>query len=155
MSRKDDIINELKSSFDADTTRSKIGRVREIYDVIAELKDGGMSLKNIVEILNKPDFDLGLDAPTLASYLYMIRKKKGFDRVVAVQQATPQEALKAAKPKPKKGKDKGKGKSPATPDLLDKEVAVEEGGIVDVFAKQAEREAKKAAEGTRPKILRR
>lgn len=117
MSRKDDIITELKSSFDADTTRSKIGRVREIYDVIAELKDGGMSLKNIVEILNKPDFNLGLDAPTLASYLYMIRKKKGLDRVVVVQQAQPQEAPQAIKP----GKGKGQSKSPASPDLMDKE----------------------------------
>lgn len=66
-----------------------------------------------------------------------------------------------------------KNKSPASPDCLDEgeqgatstaqpgekssiqEVQQGEDGIVDVFAKQAEREAKKAAEAKRPKIPRR
>jgi hypothetical protein len=87
MARKDEIIADLKEFYDSDTTRTKIGRVREIYDVIEELRDGGMSLSNILEILNKKGFELKLQ--TLTSYLHTIKNERGAERRIGDKQKKP------------------------------------------------------------------
>lgn len=119
MAKKDEIVADLKDLLETDNTRSKIGRIWEIYDEIVELQKKGVSMKNIEARLNGRGF--ALKPGNLSSYLYQIKKKMEAGKVTAPVEPTPRPA-RGTKPKPEKAAAKaGKGeiKSPATPDLMD------------------------------------
>ena len=47
------IVGQLQQVFDSDQSRTKMGRLREMFDAIEQKRDGGMSLENIRSVLKK------------------------------------------------------------------------------------------------------
>ena len=88
MATKEEIVAAFKHLLETDQTRTKMGRIWEIYAEIVELQQGGVSMKNIEALLNARGF--ALKPGNLTSYLCQIRKKKGIEKVAR------------AGPKPKK-----------------------------------------------------
>lgn len=116
------IVGELQKVFDTDQSRTKMGRLREMFDAIEKKRDGGMSLEKIRLVLEENGFVIRL--PTLTQYLHRIRQERGLESVsdqgpVAESKPKPErpKGPKAARP----GKGKDQDKSPASPDLMDKE----------------------------------
>lgn len=160
MAHKEELIAGLQKLMKSDgIKRSKMGLVFEIYDTLVELRNSGVKVADIENLLNDPAgvFKFELPKGSLTSYMHRIKLKKAASRVerrVAVAAVEP-----AALPKPRKPR------TPAAPDLLDggkpgkaePETPIEnkQTGFVDIFALQAEREAKKDSEKKIQKIPRR
>lgn len=79
MATKEEIVADLRHLLETDQTRTKMGRIWEIYAEIVELQQGGVSMKNIEALLNARGF--ALKPGNLTSYLCQIRKKKGIEKV--------------------------------------------------------------------------
>jgi hypothetical protein len=103
MAKKEEIVASLKNLLETDTTRSKIGKIWEVFDEIVELQHAGVRMANIEARLNERGFDL--KPGNLATYLYQIRKKKGIEKTITAKK----------EPKPKKTKTK----PTASPVVLD------------------------------------
>lgn len=101
MPKKEDIVAGLKDLLETDTTRTKMGKIREVYAEIVALQQAGVSIKNIETRLNERGFDL--QPGNLTSYLYQIRKKKGIEKAEAVAPAPGMPRVKKAKTLPAGG----------------------------------------------------
>lgn len=138
------IVGELQKVFDTDQSRTKMGRLREMFDAIEKKREGGMSLEKIRLVLEENGFVIRL--PTLTQYLHRIRQERGLESVsdqvpVAESKTKPErpKGPKAARP----GKGKGQDKSPAAPDVLD--VGKQENAGQTVEQSSTVRKAKTAA----------
>ncbi len=89
MAKKEAVLAKLDEVLEADTTRTKKGRIWPLYDKIVEMKKSGMSVTNIEAHLNKLVFTNGesdkLKPGSLTSYLYQIRKERGIEKVAPVE----------------------------------------------------------------------
>lgn len=132
MAKKEEIVADLKKLLETDTTRSKMGRIYEVYDEIVELQLAGVSIANIEASLNARGFDL--KPGNLTSYLYQIRKKKSADWVPGMPDRRGQSKPKAPRA-PKVKKPKGGG--PATPGLTEgKGGGKDDGNIFQAVAEE-------------------
>lgn len=154
--------SRLIEAYEADPDRSKMGRLRKQYDTIIDLQKGGMSLEKILAVLNadkKPED--GLTMKTFNGYLYLLRKERNSERPLEVAPGV-QKPEKQRKSKPRNTPalpvflDDGKpGKAEPEKPKIETTTENKEIGFVDIFAKQAEREAKKDTEKKIQKIPRR
>lgn len=96
MAKKEEIVADLKHLLETDQTRTKMGRIWEIYEEIVELQQGGVSMKNIETLLNARGF--ALKPGNLTSYLCQIRKKKGIEKIVARHEQKPKKQPVKTKP---------------------------------------------------------
>lgn len=101
VAKKEDIVAGLKDLLETDTTRTKMGKIWEVYAEIVALQQAGVSIKNIETRLNERGFDL--QPGNLTSYLYQIRKKKGIEKAVAVAPAPGVPRVKKVKTPPAGG----------------------------------------------------
>lgn len=116
MAKKEDIVADLKNLLETDTTRTKMGRIWEVYDEIVELQQGGVSMKNIEARLNERGF--ALKPGNLTSYLCQIRKKKGIEKTVAAKKEPKQPNTSAAPVGLDKGKPVGVAATPKKPAVI-------------------------------------
>ena len=70
----EEIVTDLQNFFNTDQSRTTVGRLREMFDTIENLRDGGMSLENIRLVLDKNNLKIGL--PTLTKSLQRIRAER-------------------------------------------------------------------------------
>ena len=49
----EEIVDDLQKFFKTDQSRTTVGRLREMFETIEKLRDGGMSLENIRLVLEK------------------------------------------------------------------------------------------------------
>lgn len=72
----DDLLKtKLIEAYQADMSKSKIGRLRKQYQTINDLQSGGMSMEKILEVLN--DSGLTLTMKTFNGYMHILRKENG------------------------------------------------------------------------------
>lgn len=104
----DVIVGDLQKFFASDQSRTTVGRLREMFDTIEKLRDGGMSLEKIRLVLEKNN--LKISFATLTKSLQRIRVERG------VEVATPKEQFEQ---KPKRKPAKATGVQLAMPDVTD------------------------------------
>lgn len=97
----DVIVGDLQKFFETDQSRTTVGRLREMFDTIEKLRDGGMSLEKIRLVLDKNNLKISL--ATLTKSLQRIRGERDVDVTVAKTEQ-----------KPKRAKAKTKDVPPAT-----------------------------------------
>ncbi len=153
----EEIVDDLQKFFKTDQSRTTVGRLREMFETIEKLRDGGMSLENIRLVLEKNNLKIGL--PTLTKSLQRIRAERNSKlatsaaavviETIEKRPAAPdlKHGMKAAKAKPKQPKIETQ--------VVTTETENKETGFIDIFALQAEREAKKDTEKKIQKIPRR
>ena len=83
----EEIVTDLQNFFKTDQSRTTVGRLREMFDTIEKLRDGGMSLENIRLVLDKNNLKIGL--PTLTKSLQRIRTERNVKTLVT---STPAKA---------------------------------------------------------------
>lgn len=156
----DVIVADLQDFFKKDQTRSTVGRLREMFDTIEKLREGGMSLENIRLVLEKNNLKIGL--PTLTKSLQRIRAERlqeiqptRFDSAANLNDTQTHkkktEAKKTKQPNTMATSVELNEKKPMMPT----DEKIEAVGIVDIFTMQAEREAKKESDAKFKKIPRR
>jgi poly(A) polymerase Pap1 len=90
------LIDDLQNLL-ADEDRTKIGRVREIYDEIEKLKLSGVSLRKIVSALNSPEHNFRLTENLLKCYMYKIKKERSIGETDGEKINAKKELTKKAK----------------------------------------------------------
>lgn len=141
--------SRLLEAYEADPNRSKMGRLRKQYDTIIDLQKGGMSLENILAVLNadkKPEDRLTM--ATFNGYLYLLRKENTNEKPLEVKSITqaPSKKMKKAK--------KTKTTQPDSPESLNKEQkeiktnesSVADNNSIDSIAAQKKAESLRLAE---------
>ena len=98
----EEIVTDLQNFFKTDQSRTTVGRLREMFDTIEKLRDGGMSLENIRLVLDKNNLKIGL--PTLTKSLQRIRAERNVKTLVT---STPTPAKASASPVLVDEKNKG------------------------------------------------
>lgn len=77
MARYGEIVAGLRERFEADESRSTIGRMREIYPVLREMQVGGMKSVAIVQALNDMGFaQRELSVRVFDVYMHRIKKEE-------------------------------------------------------------------------------
>ena len=105
----DVIVGDLQKFFAQDQSRTTVGRLREMFETIEKLRDGGMSLEKIRLVLEKNNLKINL--ATLTKSLQRIRGERGGE--VATQKEQFDQKLKR-----KPAKATATGASLAAPDVL-------------------------------------
>jgi ribosomal protein S21 len=130
----------------ATKSRTRIGTIRALFSEIEHSQNIGHSLEDILAAMKENGFDKTMPLQTFYNAMTTIRKERGILKTKRTARAALNTApVTVPEPIP----------MPAPVPEVKKESVRQDEGIVDVFAKQAEREAKKAAEAKRPKIPRR
>lgn len=87
----EEIVSDLREFFKTDQSRTTVGRLREMFDTIEKLRDGGMSLENIRLVLDKNNLKIGL--PTLTKSLQRIRAEREAKTLVGKVVVAPAKAM--------------------------------------------------------------
>lgn len=129
-------------------SRTRIGTIRALFSEIEHSQNIGHSLESILATMKENGFDKDMPLQQFYNAMTTIRKERGILKTKRTARSAAVMAAPATLINPPV--------SPApTPPPAVEEAAKQDDGIVDVFAKMAEREAKQAAEAKRPKIPRR
>lgn len=130
------------------TPASPRSRLTPFWSDIVKLRKNDCSLNQVRTFLKANGVEISIAG--LSKYIKKREEKENFDNNETRSKAGQNQQGGAPAASPVLPVN-----SPAPPDLMGGNDVVTEEGIVDVFAKQAEREAKKAAEAKRPKLPRR
>jgi hypothetical protein len=102
--KKDKVISSLDALLTSDVKRTKIGRIREVFDEIKSKQEFGVSLDVIFKTLNADGFGLK-NISSLRYFLWKIGAERGFETVEKTPKSSSTKKIKAVNMSPKKEKE--------------------------------------------------